>query len=90
MRCHNLLHNIEAKPASPRLCGIQGLENLRELRGRDATPSISHVELDMCGRTLARQCERAALRQGVQSILHEVEHGATQRTRMQGYGAQLL
>src|SRR5712691_12043979 len=65
MRCHNLLHNIEAKPAPPRLRGIQGLENLRELLGRDATPGIPDLELDVCGRTLARQCERAALRHGI-------------------------
>ena len=76
MRRHNLLHNVQAQPRSARLGGIQRLEDPAQALGWHATARILHLELDAGGGTVARQSERPPRGQGVEGVVHQVEHGA--------------
>src|SRR5215831_9766158 len=61
VRCDNFPHHVESKPCPCRLGRIERFENLCELVGRNASPRIADVQVDMRGCLPASECQGSTL-----------------------------
>ena len=70
MRGHDLLHNVQAEPCSPRLGGMQRLEDLCQAFFWYPTSRIAHLELDLVGCALASQGHSAPRGHGIERVVY--------------------